>query len=363
LTMIGLACISIILAVVYPDKFTAQQHLPPIVFFGMLCGSSLACSSLGMYQIAYWEYKRPVIALSVFHSLACSAPGLITFFIPLVVSEKPVRLFGAYGIWLCLLTFAFLFHYFVGRDSSYYQLIEFIRRSNHSKPRNEIAMEAERIAKTYYAQSVFPKSDLKVMLRASLTQPHTWALSYLYFVSFGGFLALTCWLPTFFKNTIGSTSIEAGYLTGIFSLFVVIFKIPSAFVAEKIGLELFGILSMLMLILSSFFLIFSHLIGLSVVGGLLLSVGLGGNNAVVNLLFRKYFSDNQAGAFGWISTAGTLGGFINCLILGAIAFYPYGYWRGFGLFAAHAIMSIIIYIILWVKRDYQDKDIGINFFL
>ncbi len=59
--------------------------------------------------------------------------------------------------------------------------------------------EARREARAR-GQELFPTGSLKDSLKASARVWRTWALVGIYFTTFGGFIALTAWLPTYWKN-------------------------------------------------------------------------------------------------------------------------------------------------------------------
>ena len=52
-------------------------------------------------------------------------------------------------------------------------------------------------------------------LRQSATSGHTWTLVALYFTSFGGFLALVVWLPSYWVAIHGVGALQAGALTAV----------------------------------------------------------------------------------------------------------------------------------------------------
>ena len=60
--------------------------------------------------------------------------------------------------------------------------------------------------------------------QARAEESATWALVYFYFISFGGFLALTAWLPTYWTQTHAVAFTTAGLLTLMFSLLTALIR-------------------------------------------------------------------------------------------------------------------------------------------
>ena len=59
-----------------------------------------------------------------------------------------------------------------------------------------------------------PASSVWGALITAADEPRTWGLMFLYFVSFGGFLALTAWFPTYWVNLHHVSLRTAGILGG-----------------------------------------------------------------------------------------------------------------------------------------------------
>ena len=69
-------------------------------------------------------------------------------------------------------------------------------------------------------------------------ETRTWGLTFLYFVSFGGFLALTAWFPTYWINLHHLSLTDAGILGGVgFSLLAAVARVGGGSLAERFGGE------------------------------------------------------------------------------------------------------------------------------
>ena len=105
---------------------------------------------------------------------------------------------SAYVIWLALLTGdgAVLAR---GKNAPYFQF----RSSGAS------ADEARRLA-AEAGQELYPAASGMATLIVSSRNWKTWALVVLYFTTFGGFIALTAWLPTYWQELHGTSLLVAG---------------------------------------------------------------------------------------------------------------------------------------------------------
>src|SRR5262249_39893556 len=84
-------------------------------------------------------------------------------------------------------------------------------------------------------QQLFPKPDARAfMLEAARCAP-AWSLVSLYFVSFGGFLALTAWLPVYWSIYYRFSSTLPRTLTALFSLRPSASRVVGGFCADRIG--------------------------------------------------------------------------------------------------------------------------------
>lgn len=67
-------------------------------------------------------------------------------------------------------------------------------------------------------QEMFLSSSVKDSLINSAKIKNTWALLVLYFTTFGGFIALTAWFPTYWAEYQNFAPAKPGLFTAIFSI-------------------------------------------------------------------------------------------------------------------------------------------------
>jgi len=170
----------------------------------------------------------------------------------------------------------------------------------------------------------------------------------LYFTTFGGFIALTAWFPIYWSQFHGFSPVKAGIFTALFSILASIFRVLGGSFSDKAGGEKTSLFSMILVLLASGLLMFTHKAGTGIIAVVILAIGMGVNNAAVFKLVPVYIPKAIGGAAGWIGGIGAFGGFAIPPIMGAIADLDNstGYARGFSVFVLLAIISIIIIYVL-----------------
>jgi len=122
LSTLGMVCITIIIAAVYPDQFDYHHHFPPLIIFGAINGLGTAILSLAMLQTSYWyTQQKQLLRLNLIGIISTLAPGLFTFFVPVFI--KNINLYIPYLIWICILVIGNGIQFVLGKDSPYYQVL------------------------------------------------------------------------------------------------------------------------------------------------------------------------------------------------------------------------------------------------
>ena len=161
----------------------------------------------------------------------------------------------------------------------------------------------------------------------------------MYFTSFGGFIALTSWLPTYWEKLLSVAF--AGLLAGIiFSLLAAIIRVLS----DKLTGERVAIIGFSILILGSLLMILSSLVQQSIIGEIIIALGMGMANAAVFKMVPKYSKEAVGGASGIVGGLGAFGGFTLPPILAYFVqvYGKIGYNIGFSVFILLSILSIIL---------------------
>ncbi len=338
LSVIGMAGLSTLLYLYYPDLKPWMYWL--ILFFGFLSGCGIATFSVGIAQTAYWfPESKQGFALGVYAGVGNLAPGIFGMLLPFAL--KAIGLTWSYIAWFGFLLVGTVIYILFAKDAPYFQLIK--AGYSHEK--------AAELAKKY-GQELIPTGSLIESLKNSARHIETWALVALYFVSFGGFLALTGWFIVFWVQSYGFEVVHAGLLMAFgFSLLASVIRIFGGWLSDKIGGELVSIIAFSMVLLGAITIILgantNFFISLS--GEILMGMGMGIANGAVFKLVPKYVPHATGGAAGWVGGLGAFGGFVVPPILGLFVqnYGVLGYSRGFIVYIMLAMVAILISAILW----------------
>lgn len=339
LAVIGMAGLSAMLFAYYPNLEPWMYWL--ILLFGFLSGCGIATFSVGIAQTSYWfPQKDPGTALGIYAGIGNIAPGLFGMILPFAL--KALELSTTYLIWFLFLLIGTILYSFLANDAYYFQLL---KKGYSSKEAKEIA--------SALGQELFPGGSLIQSLKESAKVPFTWALVYLYFVSFGGFLALTGWFIVYWVQNYNLPVTQAGLLMALgFSILASVIRVLGGFLSDRFGGELMAIVSYSITLIGAFVLMFANTFGVSLLGEVLMGIGMGIANAAVFKLVPKYVPHATGGAAGWVGGLGALGGFVVPPILGTFIdlMGKTGYAKGFVVYVVLALIAIGISYYLYQKN-------------
>ena len=341
LSIIGMGGLTWVVYFLYPSRLTPGMY-PLLLVLALLCGCGIAGFSVGAAQVAYWyEQKKQGVALAVFGGVGNLAPGMFSFLLPVALTT--IGLAGSYLVWLGMLVTGTALYALSGRNAPYFQLL-----ARHVPPAEARAKAQE------LGQTLFPARSLSESLRASAGVWKTWALVAIYFTTFGGFMALTAWFPTYWTSCFGVSAVTAGMLTGTFSVLTSLLRIAGGVLADKLsdGGENMAILSLIIMIMGSLVMVQAQQFELAVPGIVLLAFGMGFCNAAVFKMVPQAVPNAIGGAAGWVGGLGALGGFVIPLVLGVSVrnLGHNGYPIGFIVFVFLGLMSLSMAWILKYTR-------------
>ena len=344
LSLIGIAGLWYMLLTLYPDRLT-QAHYPLLLLFGALGGCGIATFSVGIGQVSYW-YPRSQqgSALAIYAGLGNTSPGLVALILPAIIAFA--GLWAAYLVSVAIVIAGLILYGFLGQNAWYFQL----RRHGHEPA------EARRTAQQE-GQEVFPqKSALHALWEAAKIW-RTWILVVLYFTTFGGFLALTAWLPNYWESYFGVSNWTAVIMTASFSLLSSLIRVPGGSWSDRMGGERVAIISLLILLAGAILVSFSETPVLAGFAMLVVAVGMGVNNAAVFRLVPNYVPEAVNGAAGWVGGLGALGGFAVPPLLGQAVEWlgPVGYARGYLVYAVLAALSLLL---IWVSAPRREAQVA-----
>ncbi|MEM0092663.1 MAG: MFS transporter [Saccharolobus sp.] len=303
-----------------------------LLLFGALAGVGISVFSSGITYVSYWyPQSKQGWALGAYAGFGNSAPGIFTALLPYALIS--LGLLYSYVAWAVFLAVAILIFIIIGKDAYYFQL-----KKNYE---NE---EAMRISQNL-GEELFPTNSVSRTLSKASRNWRVWALTIMYFTSFGGFMALTSWLPTYWEKLFGLSVAFAGLLAGIiFSLLSAIIRVLGGFLSDKLTGERVAIIGFSILILGSLLMILSSLVQQSIIGEIIIALGMGIANAAVFKMVPKYSKEAVGGASGIVGGLGAFGGFTLPPILAYFVqvYGKLGYNIGFSVFILLSILSIIL---------------------
>lgn len=330
LSIIGMSGLYILVSF-FRDSLSSYYSL--LFIFGILSGCGIATFSVGANQTSYWFPKsKQGFALGAYAGLGNLAPGIFSLVLP-IIALPLLGLSGCYLAWLIFLILGTIIYCVVGQNAWYFQLI----KKGLSKE------EAKEIASKKYGQELFPNSKASESLAKSAKVWKTWALVIIYFSTFGGFLALTSWLPTYWDSFFKTGTITAGVLTAMYSLLTSIIRVFGGKIADKKGGEAVTAISLIIALIGAVVMTFASSLGLAIVGVILLAIGMGIANAGVFKIIPGAIPQATSGATGWVGGLGAFGGFLIPPIMASfVTANGEGYSTGFVVFIVLMIISVII---------------------
>jgi MFS family permease len=178
-------------------------------------------------------------------------------------------------------------------------------------------------------------ATLGAMVRVLATERLSWALSGFYFVTFGGFVAFSIYLPTLLRDEFELTMTDAGFRTAGFVILATLLRPVGGTLSDRIGgaRVLSGVF--LGIIPFALLLMWPSIIPFTV-GALGSAALLGLGNGAVFKLVPQYFPGNTATVTGLVGAMGGLGGFFPPLLLGFFRDRIGTVYPGFILLAATA---------------------------
>ena len=329
LSIIGMGGLYVVLAF-FSNNLNQYYYL--LFALGLLSGCGIATFSVGVSQASYWFPKsKQGVALGIYGGVGNLAPGIFALLIPNLALPL-LGLPGSYLAWLIFLIVGTVIYIKIGQNAWYFQLVD--------KGINKD--EAKEIASKEYGQELFPKGKASETLLISAKSWKTWALVFIYFTTFGGFLALTGWFPNYWMTYFGLNMKVAGLLTALYSILTSLTRIYGGKVADKNGGEITTIVSLGIALIGAICMTFASTMTLAIIGIILLAIGMGVANAAVFKIVPNAVPEAMGGASGWIGGLGALGGFLIPPVMASFLNRSgfAGYSQGFSVFIVLIIVAI-----------------------
>jgi NNP family nitrate/nitrite transporter-like MFS transporter len=316
--------------ILYSVRELTMTIYPVILLFGFMSGCGVASFSVGVPQVSYWyPQNRQGVVLGIFGGVGNLAPGLFTLLLPIAIGAWGLT--GSYLAWFLFLLVGTAVYAWLTPDAYFFQL----------RKKGVPAAQAREVAQQC-GQELFPKESVWQALWAAAEEQRTWGLVYLYFVSFGGFLALTVWFPTYWINLHNMDVKTAGVLGGLgFSLLAAAIRVFGGVISERFGGERVAVAAFAAVLAGAVLLTAVTQFGVNLLGELVIALGMGIANAAVFKMVPKFVPEAVGGASGWVGGLGALGGFLIPPILGAFVdvLGPVGYAHGFFVYVVLSLAA------------------------
>ncbi|MBI3909895.1 MAG: NarK/NasA family nitrate transporter [Armatimonadetes bacterium] len=198
------------------------------------------------------------------------------------------------------------------------------------------------------ATTAQPKS-LGAMLRVLYDQPLSWLLSLFYFVTFGGFVALSIGLPKLLQEIFHLTREDAGLRVAGFVLLATAMRPLGGWLSDKVGgarLLTFVFAGAGLLALG---LTFEHIVPFTI-GALGVAAWIGLGNGAVFKLVPQYFPKDTGTVTGLVGAMGGLGGFFPPLVLGFVKTHTGAYDVGFVLLTVFCVVCLMANQWVFLRR-------------
>jgi MFS transporter, NNP family, nitrate/nitrite transporter len=193
-------------------------------------------------------------------------------------------------------------------------------------------------------------ASMAEMVAVLTREPLAWALSGIYFLTFGGFVAFSVYLPTLLRDEFALTMTDAGFRAAGFVVLATLMRPAGGMLSDRIGGArvlsgaLAGVVPFALLLMWPSMLPFT-------VGALGCAALLGIGNGAVFKLVPEFFPRNVATVTGLVGAIGGLGGFFPPLLLGFFRDRLGVVWPGFGLLAFAAAALWLLNARLFLPRQ------------
>ena len=191
------------------------------------------------------------------------------------------------------------------------------------------------LARNAPAPATSPRKGLGVMIEVLTREKLSWLLAAFYFLTFGGFVAFSIYLPTLLKDEFRLAPADAGFRTAGFVVLATLLRPLGGWLSDRIGGA--RLLSAVFLGVAPFALLmaWSSMVPFTV-GALGCAALLGLGNGAVFKLVPQYFPSQTGTVTGLVGAMGGLGGFFPPLLLALFRSRTGAIWPGFALLAIAA---------------------------
>jgi NNP family nitrate/nitrite transporter-like MFS transporter len=194
------------------------------------------------------------------------------------------------------------------------------------------------------------KGGVGAMVAVLRRERLAWVLALFYFLTFGGFVAFSIYLPTLLRDEFHLSAADAGFRAAGFVVLAAILRPVGGWLSDRIGGAtvlsgvFLGVVPFGLLLMWPAMLPFT-------VGALGCAALLGLGNGAVFKLVPEYFPERTGTVTGLVGAMGGLGGFFPPLLLGVFRDRLGVVWPGFLLLTATAFLLWVLNRRVFVPRQ------------
>ena len=202
-----------------------------------------------------------------------------------------------------------------------------------------------------------PRKGVRDMIEVLTREKLSWLLAAFYFLTFGGFVAFSIYLPTLLKDEFGLGPADAGFRTAGFVVLATLTRPLGGWLSDRIGGA--RVLSAVFAALAPFAMLLAWpSVVPFTVGALGCAALLGLGNGAVFKLVPQYFPGQTGTVTGLVGAMGGLGGFFPPILLAFFRQRTGAIWPGFLLLALTALLLWWANHRVFVPRQ-RDLDIAL----
>lgn len=169
----------------------------------------------------------------------------------------------------------------------------------------------------------------------------SWMLSFFYFLTFGGFVVMSIYLPIFLTEIFKLTPRDAGLRTAGFVALATLMRPVGGILGDRVGGRKILLWVFPATAAMAIFMACPNMVTFTI-GALGMATAVGLGNGAVFKLVPEFFPHSVGAVTGLVGAAGGLGGFFPPLMLGAIKEVTGTFTLGFVLLAVFAVVCLIV---------------------
>jgi NNP family nitrate/nitrite transporter-like MFS transporter len=185
---------------------------------------------------------------------------------------------------------------------------------------------------------------------APLRRPMAWVLSLFYFVTFGGFVAISIYLPTYLTDVYDLTKSDAALRASGFVLLAVLARPLGGTLSDRWGAT--PLLNGVFVVVAALAVVLAFQPGMALLTFAFLSIAacLGLGNGAVFKLVPSFFPKETGAVTGLVGAVGGLGGFFPPIVMGIIRDGTGDYAIAFMLLSEFALGCLIVNVLVLQRR-------------